>query len=119
MLSARVCKTYVAQYPDPIAMTPGDDLQLGKRDPEYPGWVWATSTRTSKSGWVPEDYVEFAGDQGSARRAFTAREVSVEVDERVTVVEELLGWAWVKTADDREGWVPMSHLMGGSDAPDS
>ena len=109
--SARVLKDYVAQYPDPIAMVPGDVVQVGKFDPEYPGWVWTTSKRTGKSGWVPEESLAIEGTQGRASRAFTAQELTVSAGEAVTIVEELLGWAWVEAGPSRKGWVPLSHLL--------
>jgi variant SH3 domain-containing protein len=116
--AARVSKAYVAQYPDPIAIEPGDLVHVGKHDAEYPGWVWATSARTGKNGWVPEEFLTIDGANGQARRAYTAQELTVSVGETVTVVQELLGWAWVQADASRKGWVPVSHLAVSQDTGD-
>ena len=83
---------------------------LGKRDAEYPGWIWATGT-AGRSGWVPEHFLSIEGDRGRALRDYSALELDVAEGTLVIVLEEVLGWALVET-DRRSGWVPLSHLSG-------
>lgn len=106
---ARVLKSWTVQYPDFIELEAGDLVTLGKRDSEYPGWIWATSAKSGKSGWVPECYLRVDGESGSALRSYTARELGVSEGEIVTVTEELLGWVWA-AAGERQGWMPLTHL---------
>jgi len=109
-MPARVLKAYTTQYPDPIAIRRGDQVILGKRDTEFPGWVWATSLSTGKSGWVPERYLIVRGDQAESVRDYSARELDVAEGAMVTIVEELLGWSLVETGSGARGWIPQSHL---------
>jgi len=109
---------WIVRYPDPVELVAGDRVTLGKQDSEYPGWIWATSTRTGKSGWVPEIYLKVDNDLGIAQRVYTAREIAGEEGEIVRVLEELLGWSWVEAPDGRQGWMPGGHLARSTAAID-
>lgn len=109
-MRARVLKSYHLQYPDPIEVRRGDDVLLGMTDPEFPGWIWATSTASGKAGWVPEEFLTIEDDHGTARRDYSARELTVDEGQVVEVIEELLGWAFVETEPGCSGWVPQGHL---------
>ena len=85
-------------------------MSLGKRDTDFPGWIWATSLASGKSGWVPEQFLSIDGDRAQSLRDYSARELSVSEGEIVTIREELLGWALVETESGASGWVPGSHL---------
>jgi hypothetical protein len=109
-MPARVLKSYTTQYPDPIAFGKGEVVALGKRDTEFPGWIWATSEVTGKSGWVPEHFLAIEGDRGISLRDYSAKELRVTEGEIVTVLEELLEWALVQNEHGARGWVPLKHL---------
>ena len=109
-MRARVLKTYRTQYPDPIEIRTGELVSLGTKDQEFPGWVWATSLSTGKSGWVPEQFLIVRGDQAESVRDYSARELDVAEGAMVTIVEELLGWSLVETDSGARGWIPQSHL---------
>ena len=110
-MRARVLKAYETQYPDPIELRAGESVSLGTKDHDYPGWIWATSTTTGKAGWVPEHFLSAgSGDQATARRDYSARELTVAEGVIVNVIEELLGWALVETESGKTGWVPQTHL---------
>jgi hypothetical protein len=106
---ARVIERYRAQYTDPIGFAAGDELVLGRRDDQFVGWMWATAP-SGKSGWVPIEALAIEGARGRALCDYTARELDVDVDERVTIESELAGWAWVRSERGGEGWVPLAHL---------
>ena len=109
-MPARVLKPYATQYPDPISVRRGETVALGKRDTDYPGWIWATSTVNGKSGWVPEHFLQIEGERASCLRDYSAKELSVSEGDIVTIREELLGWALVEAEAGGVGWVPQSHL---------
>lgn len=109
-MPARLLKSCTAQYPDPIVLRKGDPVSLGKRDTDFPGWIWATSSIDGKSGWVPEQFLATENGETRSLSDYSARELSAEEGEIVSVVEELLGWALVETQDGALGWLPVSHL---------
>ena len=109
-------KTYLATkpwqitYPDPIRGTAGDKLVLGRRDDEFPGWVWVTSA-SSHSGWVPESWLRVEGDIGVLLSDYNATELLLTPGD--TVIGEIVesGWLWATATDGRTGWVPLDCLQ--------
>lgn len=99
-----------SKYPDPIRLEAGDILRLGRRDREYPGWIWVT-TPSDKRGWAPESIIRIdAPSQGVATREYTARELDTEVGERLSCLAELEGWLWAENEAGESGWVPRDTL---------
>ena len=109
-MPALVIRTYTVQYPDPIVLEIGDLVVLGSRDLDFPGWIWATASVGGKSGWVPEEFLTIEGTVGRSLRDYSARELSVNEGNHVTVLQELLGWALTETAEGKRGWLPVDHL---------
>lgn len=68
---------------------------MGRRDDEWPGWV-GCETQAGVGGWMPERLLD---KTGCALNAYTARELTVQIDEELTVQEA------------ESGWVPASHLV--------
>lgn len=100
---------YTAAYPDPLKVRAGDCLTIGQRDPDYPGWVWCTS-KSAKSGWVPENYLAIEGDQGLMRHDYDATELTVAAGEMVELLGSESGWGLCRTAEGHIGWLPLSIL---------
>ena len=106
-----VIANHTSNYPDPIHLTPGDPLVLGKTDDEYPGWIWVT-TSSGQAGWAPEAYVHVhAKGQGEATTAYTSRELNTQLGEHLLCLQELNGWLWVENEQGDTGWVP-KHTIG-------
>lgn len=108
-MKARVIERHRTQYTDPIGFRAGEELVLGRRDDQFVGWIWATAP-SGKSGWVPIEALAIEGERGRALHDYTARELDVDVGERVTIARELAGWAWVLSERGGEGWVPLASL---------
>ena len=107
---ARVARSHEPPLGDlAIQIYPGDTLRIGEESPEYPGWHRAT-TPAGHSSWVPETHVRMQGTRGTTLVEFDSRELNVRAGELVTILRELYGWAWVRTEDAREGWVPLEKL---------
>ncbi len=95
-----------SQYPDPIQFRPGDQLELGKRDTEFPGWIWVR-TPDDKEGWAPEDFIETRSkSRGAATSNYTARELNTRAGESLRVHRELNEWLWVENQQGDRGWIP-------------
>lgn len=101
----RVVESYTAAYLDPLRARAGEVLALGKRDDEFPGWVWCTDPR-GKSGWTPESYLEIHGDTGTLLHDYDARELTVKENDILIVEIEESGWLLCITDSGARGWVP-------------
>jgi uncharacterized protein YgiM (DUF1202 family) len=106
-----VIKAHTAVYPDPITMQVGDIIDVSDKEDDWQGWTWVWCTNQGgKSGWVPKGYV--IQDEGvwRARYDYSAMELSVEIGERVEVLQRESGW--VECTNDRgaRGWVPAENV---------
>lgn len=106
----RVAHDYTPQYPDPITVRAGDRVQVGRDDPEVPGWYWCTGP-DGRMGWVPERLLRRDGPAAVMLRDYTARELRVLAGAEVSLVDAMSGWAWVTDADGRAGWIPETCLV--------
>lgn len=107
---ALVEKAYESQYPDPLALEPGDSLKIVRRgDDEWPGWVFCQA-QDEKRGWVPENSVKIEGDDAVAQQSYVWRELSVMEGEIVRIERVESGWAWITNMSNQEGWVPLKNL---------
>lgn len=105
----RAVKSWHVHYPDPIRGAAGDRLILGRRDDEYPGWVWATAT-DGRAGWVPEGRLRVEGEVGILLRDYNAVEMSLEPGDVVSGKLVEGGWLWATAANGQQGWAPLDCL---------
>ena len=110
--TCRAIAAYRISYPDPLIVRAGDELNVGKEDPEYPGWVWCTDI-DGKGGWVPDDCIELAGENARARYDYAATELSATVGEELVMNKEKSGWAWCTNRKGQSGWLPLANVAKG------
>jgi uncharacterized protein YgiM (DUF1202 family) len=93
----------------PVTVRAGEELRIGRRDDEWPGWVFCEDS-TGRQGWIPEKYLKITGEEGMAEQDYTARELSAVEGEIVRVEKLESGWAWVTSMTDETGWIPIRNL---------
>jgi hypothetical protein len=97
-----VIRPWRASYDPALRVAAGDPLTLGRRDDEWPGWVWAVGP-AGIGGWLPERLIT---EGPSAVADFDTRELTVAEGDLVTTGEPSAGWVWCRARDGRAGWVP-------------
>jgi RimJ/RimL family protein N-acetyltransferase len=107
--TALVRTAYTNAYPDPIRLTTGQTVSVGRRDTEFPGWIW-TQPSTGDAGWAPTVYLAISGGHATVLQDYAAIELDLTAGETVTVLRLLGSWAWIRKGSDGEGWVPDSHI---------
>jgi hypothetical protein len=107
-----VIKSHTANYPNPIRFQVGDSIQVGKRDDEFPGWIWVT-TGDGNQGWAPIQYLQIDNFDKSAiaQQDYTARELNTTIGENLILKYELNGWGWVENEHEETGWVPLKTIQ--------
>lgn len=107
----RATADYQPAYPDPLVVSAGEEVTVGREDTEWVGWVWCANA-AGKGGWVPKRCVEPAGegDKGKVLFDYTAAELPLQAGETLTVHYEEGGWYWVTNAAGESGWVPETAL---------
>jgi uncharacterized protein YgiM (DUF1202 family) len=104
-----VKESYRSAYPEPLKLPIGEQVTVGTKVSEWPGWLWCTDSN-GKSGWVPEAYIQRQGATGVVTVAYDATELSAETAEEVEVVRQESGWAWCRKTNGDEGWLPLDVL---------
>ena len=95
----------------PLSLLPGQSVRLGRRDADWPGWIWVT-TDDGRGSYVPDEVVQAtSGDQATVLQAFQAHDLSVKKQETVTSVREVKGWHWCRNEAGGEGWLPAYLLV--------
>ena len=108
-----VIRPHRSEYPEPITLSKGTALTVGERYEGEEGWQdwYFCSTAGQQEGWVPAQVFQLtAPGAGIAAEDYTARELDVEVGERLEGGRELGGWRWCSRAGGESGWVPLACL---------
>ncbi len=108
-----VIQPHRSEYPEPITFAKGAALAVGERyegEAVWQDWYFC-STAGQKDGWVPAQVFRLtAPGAGVATEDYTARELDVELGERLEGGRELGGWRWCSRAGGESGWVPLACL---------
>lgn len=104
-------RDHKSNYPNPVSFEPGDRLDVGAEDTEFPGWVRIIDP-VGNEGWAPLEYIQLSEHHTTAvaLKAYSAKELDVEPGDRLTVNYEHCQWCWVEHADKGAGWVPQDCL---------
>ncbi len=90
----------------PLELSVGQTIRLGPVDAAWPGWVWGIGP-DGRGSHVPEDHLErLDAHSAIVRKAFNARDLSVQRNEGVIALREVKGWLWCRNAGGEEGWLP-------------
>jgi len=94
----------------PIRVTPGQRVRAGQQDTDWPAFVFITTD--DGDGWVPERHLNTSSDPAVVNTAYDTTELATTRGEELTLIkhDNPSGWAWVRNAAGREGWVPLRTL---------
>jgi hypothetical protein len=105
MQHIRVISAHHAAPRDYLRAGSGEVLIPGKRDADWPGWIYCTS-RAGVGAWVPETYLELEGLACKLNRDYDATELTVEEGDLLEAVIEESGWLLCVDKSGRRGWIP-------------
>ena len=108
-VSYRATKSYVSPYERTVMFLKGERLQYERRESEWPGWLWCTSS-AGENAWVPEAWVAVEADACVMMRDYVARELSLKPGDEVRATLRESGWVWATTPSGKTGWVPLNCL---------
>lgn len=105
----KVIVEYTSPYTDPLKIQKGDRLQIGKKESEWPGWVWCMNT-DGKERWIPKNYIDIQDNSGIMIKDYEATELSVAIGEELTIEKEESGWVWASNKEGKKGWIPLENI---------
>ena len=107
MTSLRAVVAHKIPQRPPIQVVPGQQVQAGQRDTEWPAFVFITTD--DGGGWVPERHLDTSSDPAVVIATYDTTELATTAGEILTLIKGDVpsGWAWVRNAAGREGWIPL------------
>jgi predicted acetyltransferase len=108
--NAVAISAHQASYPNALLVKAGEELELGKRDPASPGWIWCTN-KEGESGWMPLRWLDQMETAGTALRDYSSVELTLQTDEEVSLHLEEGSWFWATNRVGQSGWVPVRSIM--------
>jgi hypothetical protein len=100
-----VHSAYTSTNTDETVIRAGEEIVLGKRCEEWPGWVWCVAA-DGWQAWVPDSCLEIHDQHARFTRDYVAREFTVECDDELTVLEDQNGWLFCANSRGEHGWIP-------------
>ena len=94
----------------PIRLEAGEIVSVGRRDTEWPEFVFVSVTRGS--GWVPARHLSADHGEATVLVSYDTTELPLAAGDTVVVIErdDESGWWWCRSATGGEGWVPRKVL---------
>ncbi|UOE95855.1 SH3 domain-containing protein [Alkalihalobacillus sp. LMS39] len=110
----KVMKQHKSSYPNPIQLSKNQAVIAGEKysgNESWERWVYCFTLDKKLEGWVPEQIIKKVGKEALIIEDYIAKELNVEVGERIIKRKELNGWLWVKNVEtEEEGWVPQENV---------
>jgi len=90
----------------PLSLVSGDVVTVGRRDGDWPAFVFVTTVRGS--GWVPSRHLSAETGRAVVVTPYNTTELATRSGEILEVIarDDESGWLWCRSTDGREGWVP-------------
>jgi SH3 domain len=102
----------------PLSLASGDVVTVGRRDGDWPAFVFVTTARGS--GWVPSRHLSADAGRAVVETPYNTTELATRRGEMLEVIDrdDESGWLWCRSAGGREGWVP-SRSVEATAVPES
>ena len=108
-LKYRVAKDHQASFAYAMIFAEGDEVSVGREDPEMPGWFWCRDSKGVEM-WVPSSYIDIEGSRGKFNQNYNSMELNAKVGDVVQFLGEALGWVECLNHEWRYGWIPKDKL---------
>jgi hypothetical protein len=105
----QVIKEHKASFTYAMLTVEGDEISVGREDPEMPGWYWCKDKKGVEA-WIPTTHISIKGTQGRVTQDYNSNELNAEAGEIVQYLGESLGWIECLNKDWRYGWMPVDKL---------
>jgi hypothetical protein len=104
-----VVNEHKASFSYSLIAVEGDRVDVGREDPEMPGWYWCKDSKGVEM-WVPSTYLEIDGARGIFNQDYNSVELNVKIGDIVQHLGETLGWVECLDKLWSYGWIPKNKL---------
>ena len=106
----RVVEAHNASFTYAMVALKGDEVSVGREDPEMPGWYWCKDARGVEM-WVPSTHLDFARDMAVFNQPYNSVELNAGVGDLLQYLGESLGWVECLDVGWKYGWIPKKKLI--------
>ena len=116
MTRLRATAAHTIPQRPPIQVTPGQQVQAGQQDTDWPAFVFITTS--DGAGWVPRRHLDTSSDPAVVTIAYDTTELATTAGEELTLInqDDPSGWAWVRNAAGLAGTGATAHRRAGARA---
>jgi hypothetical protein len=107
-MKLKAVKPHKASFDYNVVFKRGGTVNVGREDPEMPGWYCCENHEGAWS-WIPEEDLDISGEDGAITTDHDAEELTAERGEVLEYVTEVKHWT-LHRDQDREGWIPIQSL---------
>jgi hypothetical protein len=105
----RVTETHKASFSYVMLAAPGDNVSVGREDPEMKGWFWCKDDEGVEM-WVPSTHLNIKGSIGVFNQPYNSKEIDAKPGDIVQFLGETLGWVECLDKQWRYGWIERNKL---------
>ena len=105
----RVVEEHRASFPNAMMAVEGDEVDVGKEDPEMTSWYWCRD-RNGVEAWVPASHISIKDGKGFFTQDYNSMELDAREGELVQYLWETMGWVECLNSEWRYGWIPRSKV---------
>jgi len=84
-MKLRVSKAHKTSFDYSVVFKKGDKTNVGREDPDMPGWYWCEN-KYGVWSWVSEEYLNRDGAKGTITHNYDTTELTVEVRDTLDYV---------------------------------
>jgi len=106
----RVVKEHKASFPYAMMAIEGDDVIVGKEDPETHGWYWCKD-KNDVEAWVPATHISINDNKVVFTQDYNSIELDAKEGEVIQYLGESLGWVECLNSGWKYGWIPKDKLV--------
>jgi hypothetical protein len=108
-MKLQVTKAHKASFDYSVLFKNGETVRVGRENPEMRGWFWCKN-RNSVWSWIPEEYLNRQGAEGTITHDYDTTELTVKTGEMLEYATEVKFWTLCVALDGKKGWVPTGNL---------
>ncbi len=108
----RCIQNYQSPYPKSILFRAGEVVVVGEEYTLNPAWKewFRCLAKDGREAWIPKHYLSIQGESGTLLEEYDVLELSLTVDEVISVSDIINGFGRAQNKNGEQGWVPMNHL---------
>jgi hypothetical protein len=109
-LKYRVVNEHKVSSPYAMIAIEGDDVIVGREDPEMHGWYWCKDENNVEA-WAPASHISIKDGEGIFTQDYNSMELDAKEGDVIQYLGESSGWVECLDSNWKYGWIPKDKLV--------